>query len=675
MKILKVVVAFSLCSVLLTAMAQIDSTTYQIDEVGVSAGRVRAPLTATSSLQVIEKKDIENVPSLQVSDVLKLFAGIVIKDYGGVGGMKTVAMRGFGSQHTVVGYDGIALSDCQTGQIDLSKFTLFNVEQISLNSGTDDDIFLPARLMAAASLIHIRTVRPTFLPKKPINLEVRFTGGSFGLLNPSLTMENRIFQKKGDSYPVVSSALSVNYLQSDGNYPFTIFYGGKGDSTSVEKRQNSDVKSISVEENIFADFNGHSKLNAKFYYYNSQRGLPGAVVFYNTSSKQRLFDENAFGQVHYENRFNRKFAYQVNAKFNFARQKYLDPEYLNAAGFVDNRYIQREYYLANTFLYAPHRMVSLSFSNDLIYGNMSANVSDFVYPSRFQSLSALSLFVDTRHVDVRACLLHTGVVNKTRLGAAADDLSRFTPSVAVSVQPILSEALHFRAFYKNIFRLPTFNDLYYNEVGNKNLLPEETHQVDVGISYSKSFLKKRLSFSVIADGYYNLVNNKIVAIPSKNLFVWSMLNYGRVEITGLDATVSFDYQIIRELTVRLNGCYTLQRAVDKTSPEGKTYQHQIPYTPLHSGSATIMFSTPWFDVSYMLVAAGKRYALQQNISANELAPYVDQSVSVGHDFFIKKKVTLGLKIELLNLADCHYEIIRNYPMPGRSFRISGKIKW
>lgn len=654
---------------------QIDSVPHRLETVGVSAGRTHSPVTATSSLQVLKSREISNLPALNISDVLKTFAGLVIRDYGGVGGMKTVAMRGFGSQHTTISYDGIAVSDCQTGQIDLSKFSLSNVEQISLNSGTPDDIFLPARLMASASLVRIQTLHPAFREKKPVNLDFRFIGGSFGFWSPSLIVENKIYQNKEKGYPLVYSSLNVNYLQSDGRYPFLIRYGGDGDSTSMEKRTNSDVRTASIEGNVFTDFNSHSKLNVKLYYYWSQRGLPGAIIFYNTHSEERLSDENAFGQVHYENRFNSKFAYQVNAKFNFAKQRYLNPKYLNAAGFVDNVYVQREYYLSNTFLYAPHRVVSLSLSNDLVYGNMSANLYNFVYPSRLQMFTVLNAFVSVRHLDFRAGLLHTGVANWTKVGEAGKNLSRFSPSVGVSVKPLLSEDFHLRAFYKNIFRLPTFNDLYYTEVGNRKLRPEDTHQFDFGVSYEKSLLKKTIRITLNADVYYNLVKDKIVAIPNKNLFVWTMLNFGKVEINGVDANLLFDYKIIKDLSVSLSGSYTYQRAVDKTDRESKTYLHQIPYTPRHSGSFSIMVNTTWFELGYTMIAAGKRYALQQNVPANELPAYTDHSLTLGHDFDIKGKLTIGVKAELLNLADKHYEIIRNYPMQGRSFRMSLHIKW
>lgn len=645
--------------------AQIDTSVQFLEGISVEGKAERSAISTTVPVQTLTQADIQTMPAVLLSDVLKLFSGIVIKDYGGVGGMKTVSMRGFGSQHTAISYDGLPVTDCQTGQIDLSKFSLENVEQISVNSGTDD-IFLPARLFAAANLIQIRTLRPKF-DKRPFHIDFRFLGGSFGLWSPSVLLENRIVKRRNNGVSL-SSSLNINYLQSDGRYPFTIYYGGDNDSTSLEKRSNSDVRSMNIEGNLFFTFDYTTQMDVKLYYYQAERGLPGAVIFYNAHSRQRLYDQNAFGQVHFLKHFLKNVDYQLNAKFNYAYERYFDPDYLNAAGFVDNRYFQREYYLSNGVSYRPHKIVNLTLINDLIFGNLTANLPNFILPSRLQVLTVLSAAVDTRFVQAKAALLHTGVANWAKKGAAADNVSRFSPSAGISIRPILSQDFHIRAFYKNIFRLPTFNDLYYNDFGNRDLRPENTHQFDLGLTYARSFLHKKMGISITVDGYYNRVKDKIVAIPSRNLFTWMMLNFGAVKIAGMDANISFNYKIIKQLKIDIVGSYSLQQAVDVTDPKSNTYRHQIPYTPLHSGSASLTLSTPWVDVSYTVVAAGKRYALQQNVPANELKPYSDHSLALAKDFDVKGKVVLGYKLELLNLANRHYEIVRNYPMQGRSVR-------
>ena len=654
--------------------AQKDSLRRQkLQEVEI-VGKER-PNESSAPIQVIRNQDLKTLPTLQLSDALKFMSGIVIKDYGGVGGMKTVAVRGLGSQHTGVAYDGIPLSDCQTGQIDLSRISTDNVRTLSLQIGREEDIFVPARLFACASLINIVTEEPKFKDNKPVNLQFSFTGGSFGLINPYLLIENRIKKKKNPEDSFYSWSLKINYLQSKGNYPFDLHYGfGEHDSVSHERRSNSDVRALQTEANFYAHFNPKSKLHFKIYYYWSDRGLPGATIYYNLENDQRLSNHNAFGQLHFEHHFSQKVAYQCNAKFNYDQTHYLDPHYHNLEGKLDNTYIQREYYLSNSVLYKPFRQWHLSLSNDLFYNNMNANLRNFVEPGRFNCLTVVASSFTSKYVNFSANLLHTYVFNHVKYGEAPKNENHLSPSAGLSIMPLGKHDFTIRLLYKNIFRMPSFNDLYYREVGNINLKPEKTNQFNAGLSYEHSWLG-RIFLSASADVYYNLVKDKIVAIPSRNLFVWSMLNYGKVNILGCEINLQFSYRIIKQLKVNLMGSYSYQHAADMTDPNSKTYGQQIPYTPFHSGSAAINFETPWFTVGYAVIASGIRYALGQNTPANQLDPYADQSIFIGHDFNIKDKVTLGFKAEMLNIANEQYEIVRNYPMQGRSFRIKLTLKY
>ena len=82
--------------------------------------------------------------------------------------------------------------------------------------------------------------------------------------------------------------------------------------------------------------------------------------------------------------------------------------------------------------------------------------------------------------------------------------------------------------------MPTFNELYYKLVGSISLRPEYSKQYNAGISYSKAFSVAVKRFSISADTYYNEVKDKIIAVPNQNLFVWTMLNLGKVSVKGVD---------------------------------------------------------------------------------------------------------------------------------------------
>ena len=138
---------------------KVDTThTYFIPEVTVSDIYQTREVRSTAPLQLFSKEALKNLHALQVSDAVKHFAGVTVKDYGGIGGLKTVSIRSLGAQHTVVGYDGIAITDCQTGQIDIGRFSLDNVDQLSLSNGQSDNIFQPARFFASAGILDIHSL-------------------------------------------------------------------------------------------------------------------------------------------------------------------------------------------------------------------------------------------------------------------------------------------------------------------------------------------------------------------------------------------------------------------------------------------------------------------------------------------------------------------------------------
>ena len=108
-----------------------------------------------------------------------------------MGGVKTVDIRSMGTNHMGVFYDGIQLGNAQNGQIDLGKFSLDNIDEISLYNGQKSEIFQPARDFGSAGTIYIRTHHPRFEEGKNDNFNVTLRTGSFGLANPSIRWEHR----------------------------------------------------------------------------------------------------------------------------------------------------------------------------------------------------------------------------------------------------------------------------------------------------------------------------------------------------------------------------------------------------------------------------------------------------------------------------------------------------
>ncbi len=637
-----------------TSQDSITGKVHQIPDVTVSARKTPPSLTATSPFQVMNKSELERMGTYDVAEAVKHFSGVSVKDYGGIGGLKTVSVRSMGAQHTGVTYDGVSVSDCQSGQIDVSRYSLSNVSELSMTIGQTDNIYQSAKAFASAGVLNIQTSRPdseNLSAKIYSNVKI----GSFGMINPSvLYMQN--FTKR------IGISLYGDYLQAEGDYPFKMW---NGNHLIDSKRNNSDIRTWRAEANVYASLHKNQELQFKANMFDSRRGLPGSVVYDNPYAAERLYDKNYFVQSRYEKLWSEKLKIQALGKFNYTWTRDYNNE---ASGITDDRYKQTETYLSATILANPIKNLSVSFAQDFAYNYLYTNLRNSKFPRRYTSLSVIAARYELKRFTASASLLNTYITENVKTGKASDDRKRLSPAFSMSWKPFDNHNLRFRASYKDIFRTPTFNDLYYTLIGNTNLKPETTRQANLGITWSKSIPESHLKFiSLSTDAYYNIVNDKIVAVPT--MFVWKMMNVGKVETIGTDINVSAECHITENVNLYITGSYNFTQAEDITDETSKTWRNQIIYTPKHYGTSSITLETPWVNIIYNMIASSERYTFAQNLPSYRIDTYTDHGVSIYRKFNFGKH---GIKIQFdaLNLGGKNYEIIRFYPMPGRNYKIS-----
>ncbi len=640
----------------------ITGKVHQIDKVTVTARRMPAKVTSATPVQVLSQQDIHELGIQDMADAVRRFAGANVKDYGGIGGLKTVSVRNIGAAHTAVSYDGVAVSNCQAGQIDIGRFTLDNVSLLSLAIGQSEDMLQSAKLYGSAGILSIETEKPFFEEGKKAAFQVKVRGGSFGYVTPIV----RWWQKLGSR---TRMAVDANFMRADGNYPFTLV---NGKYVTDEKRNNSDIYSWQIESALYHTFKDESELEAKAYYFYSERGLPGSVTLYNPIADERLWDRNAFVQARYKKTFSPQWSLQAQAKYNFGWNKYEDEGNEYSTGKYRAVHRQNEYYASVTALYQPAKEWAFSLAQDGAINTMTSTMQECPFPTRYASYTALNARYRLNWLTASATLLYTNTWEHVDEGTAPDNFHRFTPTFSVSIQPLQAEELYIRLMYKSTFRLPTFNDLYYFRIGNRTLDPEKAKEYNIGITWSKSELPIADYLSLTVDGYFNDVTDKIVAFPTT--YAWKMANFGEVDAWGIDATLATAFSLSNDIKLIVSGSYTWQRAIDKTDPTAKNYKDQLPYTPRHSGSASAIVETPWLNVGYSMTGVSKRYYLSQNIEENEIDGYTEHTLSASHEF-VFPHWRLGLQAEVVNLTDKQYDVIKYYPMPGRSWRVTGIIKF
>jgi len=638
---------------------QVDTIrTHQLEDVVVTEKARPSTIRQAAPLQVMQRSSIERMGVQELTEALRHFAGVAIKDYGGIGGLKTVSIRNLGTQHTGISYDGAVINDCQSGQVDLGRFSLDNVESLSLAIGQTDMIFQSARLFASAGTLNIKTLKPVF-DKRSFHTSLHLKSGSFGMFNPSLRHEQRISRR-------LSASAQTDWLSASGEYPFMLT---NGQTVTRETRKNSDIQSFRLEGNLYGEWENNRSLRVKVYHYHSERGLPGSVILYNNHSSERLWDTNTFVQLHYLQQSGTLFHWQAMAKFNHAWNKYLNLSNLYETGRQEDRHLQREYYASASAIYFPADKWSIALNTDFFVNTLRNNFPESPRPVRLTSLTALAIQHQSRRLTVTGSLLGTYITEHVEVYGNTGqpvDRRRLSPALSASWLIFPEQNLRIRASGKDIYRSPTFNDLYYLRVGNTKLRPERATQYNIGFTWSGALSGKIRYVSLSVDGYHNRVHDKIAAIPT--LYVWKMMNLGEVSIDGLDVSLQAEAALSDNIKLYLQGTYSLQKAIDITNPTDKNYRQQIPYTPNHSGSASLTAANPWVNVTYNMTAVAKRYALPENIPANEIKGYVEQSVSLFRDFTLFGR-EIRVQAEALNIGNVQYDVIKYYPMPGRAVRV------
>ncbi len=611
--------------------------------------------------QSLKGETLQRLSSLSVADALRYFSGVQLKDYGGVGGLKTVNVRSMGSHHVGVFYDGVEVGNAQNGVVDLGQFSLDNVEEVSLYNGQKSAIFQPATEFGNAGSVYIRTRRPKFSEGEHRHLRTAVKLASSDMLRLSSLWEERISAS-------LCSSLNAEVLSSSGKYKFR--YRRKNadgsvayDTTAV--RQNGDIWAVRLEGNLHGLFNGGGWA-LKGYTYHSQRGIPGAIVSNVWRRGERQGDHNSFVQLSGQKAISSSFSTRWLAKYAYYNTHYVNRD--STTRHVDNRYRQQEVYLSSSNVVELLPGWSASLSYDFRFNTLRADLPLFAYPHRFTNLMSVATAYNHRRFSIQASLLGNSIKDHARTLVSRKSTQTLTPALFMNVAPWSALPMTVRAYVKKSFRMPTFNDLFYTDMGNAALNPESAIQYNIGVNYSTLSQPRSTRVSLSMDVYYNAVHDKIVAYPKGQQFRWTMLNLGRVHIKGMDV----EAQVIQQLTpmwrLDVRAQYTYQDARDVTNPTDTYYHHQIPYVPWHSGSLVVGVASDRWTLDYSFIYVGKRYNQQENIRYNYMQPWYTNDVHGSYTFKWGKR-RCRLTAEVNNLLDQDYDVILNYPMPKRNYAV------
>lgn len=650
----------------LNAQVKVDTTqagARALDETVVTAKFDRKTLRSSSPTFSLDKERMIRNGVTDISDAVHRLPGVTLRDYGGAGGMKTVSVRGLGSAHTAVVYDGMPLSDAQSGSIDLSRYSTDNLNELSLVIGDNDDIFISAKAAASPTTLTLSTPGMN-LQGKDADITAQIKAGSFDYVSPFF----RGIFKAGER---VTVGFTGEFTHAKNDYPFDLI---NGNLVTREHRTHNLMNSGHGEFNLQWKTGESGELTAKVYYYDNNRQLPGPVMYYNVdASSGKLRDRNSFGQAAYTRRLGEKWKLRVAGKFNWSGSLYTDIDKKYPGGKLDEFYWQREAYGSAQLLFEPDKAWSFDYSADYSFNSLNSNdQTTDAHPRRNSFLHSLTGKWRYGRLAVTGRLVQSNYFNSSREGfTPLVNHSRLSPSISLSGRLLRNGLLYGRLSYKNIFRMPTFNESFYNRYGNPYLRPESTDQINAGLTWQAPASGWLPQLVMTADVYRNYVHDRIVAIP-QNMFVWNVTNLNSVHVTGADVTLNGVLTAARGHDIVVGGTWSYQRARINVEKGDPVYGCQVAYIPRNSGSCSVGYENRWVNLVVHGRGTTDRYTANANSPQTRLPGYFEAGATLWRRFTLRSGSMIEVRGDLINMFDKQYAVIARYPMPGRSWMLTVK---
>jgi len=236
-----------------------------------------------------------------------------------------------------------------------------------------------------------------------------------------------------------------------------------------------------------------------------------------------------------------------------------------------------------------------------------------------------------------------------RQGANEDHGSPLLYSAGMSAQ--LTNFYLLKLNTSKNYRIPTYNDLYWQGLGNQNLKPEESYQGEI----SNNFKINNATFSVTA--YYNSVKNLLRWIPGSD-GVFRPENTDKVQIYGLESILNLEKKVNYHV-------FSLSATYAYTISENEKTQKQLIYVPFHKFTTSVGYGFKNFSIYYQYLNNGEVFTTTDNAPEHILNSYMVANLGAEYALGKQKEYTLG--VQVFNLWDEAYESVQNRPMPGRNF--------
>ncbi len=600
-----------------------------------------ADTTHLKSFELIATKATSNTGAVKINmplsnggtlaDVLNQYSALFVKSYC-PGNLATTSMRGMGAQHTAVLWNGINLQSCMNSNIDLNLLPVFFFENASIETGAN-----------ASSAANGSIAGAIYLNNDMVKLNRTygdFQLGSFS--NKSMAIGNTVALKKW----IINTKFVLRQAENDFKY-VNYFQANK----PIERLQNSKFGQSGFMQEFKYLINSKHQLYANYWYLETKRQLPNAMGI--TSNYNERQDD-------YSHKFILQHSASLSTKVDWSNKFSLINETIN----YFNDLLSPAYNHANNYISES----SLKWKINALF-EMSSSVN-YTYQQAFTDGFRAG---KNRHL----ISVYTGFnyLSKTkRLKLSFGNRQLMSNGVLTPSSPDLGAEfkLHPKLNWKSNlaagYRIPSFNDLFWQGGGNDQLQPEISKKAETSLEF------KHNEFSLVATSFYHIVNDWILWTPDPQTSIWKANNAKEVTSKGLELASEYKLKLSKFHFVKLTGRYQFVKSVNTKvyQADSSSYLKQLFYTPLHTGFIQLNYQYKLFNFNLGSVFTGKVFTTADNSIDNELKSYTIFNSSINYTFKVKQhRTSIGLNVN--NLGNATYQVMQNRPMPLRNYQLSIKF--
>ncbi|MBC6401530.1 MAG: TonB-dependent receptor [Ekhidna sp.] len=555
----------------------------------------------------------------------------------GTSGLTLPSLRGTGSSHTALLWNGINLQSPLNGSADLSLLTINSTDQINIVKGGGTVQFGSGAIGGAIQVTDVSDY------EKGLSILTSQEVGSFG----------NYYTKYGLQFSNERWALESAYFQRSLDNDYT-YHNLHTFQQEKEVRENSALAQSGITGQLEYRLNEANVAGIRVWIQSNDYEIPSPV--FSTAVISTQLDET-----------NRYMAYWTLGKPDHSVS--FKTAYLTHLTDYENETTSRA--SSSEFISWVNKLEYESYSKENIHLIFGANHR---YDETNSNTHAGSPIRNT----YSAYGSYFIAVSKFNLNLGArqevydDVLSPFLPTIGISYGVL--PHIKIKGSASRNYRVPTFNDLYWSGAGgegNPDLTAESSYNAEFGIIYDKP---SKVKFR--ATVYRYDVDDWIQWRPNESSS-WTPDNIKNVVSKGLDSRLELTIHQSSNLTLRSQLSHLWSVVTNKEVRElgnQKEIGKQLTYTPKHSGAAVLLIDSELANAVVTWNHVGEQFTEGENFKVRALAPYSVLNISLNRNIDIVNH-EISLRCSMNNLLDKQYENRRGYPMYGRNFLIGITVKF